>query len=188
MAQLAWEKDELRAKLTTQKRGERTKFLIGGLLILAAIGYLIFSGTAVGQRFFITVEEILNDADAKYVGQPVRITGAVIGDTIEETTTEDGKSVITFTIAHIPTRTDNLAETLNIASNNPNVTKLQVYVENQPRPELLRHEAQAILTGTLDEDGTFHATELQFKCPSRFEESGPVMGEQDHPGMGSVSG
>lgn len=191
MAQLAWEKpknEDLRAKLKTEKRGERLKFLIGGFLILGAIAYLIVSGTAIGQRFFISVEELLDDTSGKYAGQPVRITGAVMGETISETTRADGKSIITFTIVHIPTRTDNLAETLNIAVNNPAATQLQVHVENQPRPELLRHEAQAILNGTMGEDGIFYATELQFKCPSRFEESGPQMGEQDHPGIDVISG
>jgi cytochrome c-type biogenesis protein CcmE len=61
-------------------------------------------------------------------------------------------------------------------------------VVNEPRPEMLRHEAQAILSGKLGADGVFYATELQFKCPSRFEESGPVMGEEDHPGMDVISG
>jgi len=44
---------------------------------------------------------------------------------------------------------------------------------NQAMPDLLQHEAQAILTGKLEEDGTFMATELLLKCPSRFEEKTP---------------
>ena len=38
-------------------------------------------------------------------------------------------------------------------------------------PDLLQHEAQAILTGALGVDGVFYASELLLKCPSRFEES-----------------
>ena len=48
---------------------------------------------------------------------------------------------------------------------------LRVIVEDAAMPDLLRHEAQAILTGALGRDGEFEATELLLKCPSRFEES-----------------
>ena len=50
---------------------------------------------------------------------------------------------------------------------------MPVYVEGQVKPELLQHEAQAIMTGTLGEDGVFYVTDLQTKCPSRFIESEP---------------
>jgi cytochrome c-type biogenesis protein CcmE len=46
-------------------------------------------------------------------------------------------------------------------------------VENQVKPDLLQHEAQAILTGQLDSNGVFQVSELLLKCPSRFEEAGP---------------
>jgi cytochrome c-type biogenesis protein CcmE len=188
MAELAWEKSprpnvEILKQQNANQRSERLKFLVGGLLLLGAIGYLLISGTLLGQRFFITVEEMLTLP--KYAGQTVRITGAVVGDTIQETTTEDGTYIITFAIANIPTETDNLAEALNLAANDPNALTLPIRVENQPRPELLQHESQAILTGKLDANGVFHATELQFKCPSRFEEAAPDLrgSESDHPGM-----
>ncbi|MBC8097925.1 MAG: cytochrome c maturation protein CcmE [Armatimonadetes bacterium] len=189
MTQPTWEKStDTRAaqqQITrlTARRGERLKFMVGGLLIIGAIMYLVASGTLTGQRFFITVNEVVGES--QYAGQAVRITGAVLGETITETTNPDGTTLLTFTIAHVPTRTDNLAEALHVAVNDTTAQRLQVSVINQPRPELLRHEAQAILTGKLDAQGVFHADELQFKCPSRFEDAGPKMGEQDHPGMQS---
>jgi cytochrome c-type biogenesis protein CcmE len=48
-----------------------------------------------------------------------------------------------------------------------------VVIYNEVKPDLLQHEAQAILEGKLGEDGTFYATSLLLKCPSRFEEAGP---------------
>ena len=42
-----------------------------------------------------------------------------------------------------------------------------------PLPDLLRHEAQAIVTGKLGEDGVFHADELLLKCPTKYEEAVP---------------
>jgi cytochrome c-type biogenesis protein CcmE len=42
-----------------------------------------------------------------------------------------------------------------------------------PKPDLLRNEAQAIMTGHLGEDGIFYAEELLLKCPTRYEEAVP---------------
>ena len=170
MAQATWEKssaaaDQLRRRSTNTNR---LKFLIGGLLILAAVVYLVISGTASGARFFITVDELL--ADPAYVGQTVRISGAVIGPTIAydpETLT------IEFTMSNIPAEFENLAVALHDAVNDPAATRIPVVVNNEVKPDLLQHEAQAILTGELGQDGIFYATELLLKCPSRFEEAGP---------------
>lgn len=191
MAQAAWEKpqdqaaqDARRALLAQRQRGERLKFLIGGLLILAAVVALVFSGMLTGTRFFISVEELL--ADPALAGQSVRITGAVIGETINIDTSDPSNTIIEFTVAHVATNPNNLADALHISANDPAATQLKIFVSGQPKPELLQHEAQAILTGTLGSDGVFYASAMQFKCPSRFEDGGPRLGE-DHPGMPSVS-
>jgi cytochrome c-type biogenesis protein CcmE len=42
-----------------------------------------------------------------------------------------------------------------------------------PKPDLLRNEAQAIMTGHMAEDGVFYAEELLLKCPTRYEEAVP---------------
>ncbi len=81
--------------------------------------------------------------------------------------------MIDFTIAHIPSQPQDLAQTLHEAVADPQATRLQVRVEDEVKPDLLRHEAQAILTGQLGADGVFHATELLLKCPTRFEETHP---------------
>ncbi|MEK6220682.1 MAG: cytochrome c maturation protein CcmE, partial [Chloroflexota bacterium] len=65
-----------------------------------------------------------------------------------------------------------LAQALYAAVNDPSRTHMRVeYVG--PKPDLLRHEAQAILTGTMAEDGIFYADELLLKCPTRYEEAAP---------------
>ena len=178
MAQATWEKSNAAAQQLqrSSSKSNRLKFLIGGVLILAAVGYLVISGTVAGARYFMTVDELLSDP--AYVGQTVRISGAVLGDSIEydpETLT------IEFTIAHIPAEFDNLALALYEAVNDPSQARIPIIVENQVKPDLLQHEAQAILSGHLDENGLFHATELLLKCPSRFEEAGPDQSLADHP-------
>lgn len=169
MAQATWEKPvSTETPASLKKTNNRLKFLIGGLLILAAVGYLIISGTVTGARYFITVDELLNGST--YVGQTVRISGAVLGDSIQY---DSEKLVIDFTIANIPQQFDNLAVALHDAVSDSSATRLHVHIENQVKPDLLQHEAQAILTGKLDENGVFQATELLLKCPSRFQEDGP---------------
>lgn len=172
MADMAWEKtpDLQKEKLKNTPRSERLKFLVGGLLILGAVAYLLISGTATGGRFFVNVDEIVSNPD--YLGQTVRLTGAVIGDTIDY----DAQSGnLQFTIANIPSEYDDLAEILHYAANDPNATQLQIFMEDETMPDLLQHEAQAILTGYVNEEGIFLASELNLKCPTRFEEHTPDM-------------
>ncbi|NWG17768.1 MAG: cytochrome c maturation protein CcmE [Chloroflexi bacterium] len=166
MAEATWEKSA--APTAKAAGGGRLKFLIGGLLILVAVAYLIISGTSAGARYFITVDELVGNPE--YIGKTVRISGSVIGDTIRYDTQN---LVMDFTIAHIPTEYENLALTLYEAANDPNATRLPVHIVDQPKPDLLQQEAQAILTGKLGADGVFYATELLLKCPTRFEEAEP---------------
>ncbi len=168
MAELTWEKPKQLEKQSGSLGGERLKFLIGGGLILAAVLYLLVSGTLQGARFFITVEEVLRDAS--YRGQTVRVSGAVDGESIEY---DSEKAIIRFEIVHIPTEFDDLAQALHAALEDPNAARMNVLVEDAAIPDLLQHEAQAILTGALASDGIFKASELLLKCPSRFEETTP---------------
>ena len=150
---------------------QRAKFMIGGLLLLAAVVYLIISSTQANAEYFLTVEELLARGQ-NVVGKNLRISGAVIGDTIQY---DPQTLTLTFTIAHVPG--DNkeieaqggLAEVLHQAVIDPNHPHIQV-VYIGPRPDLLRNEAQAIMTGHLRENGIFYAEELLLKCPTRYEE------------------
>lgn len=166
MTEMTWEKPS--QPVGSPRSGERTKFLIGGVLILAAVIYLIISGTTGNTQYFMTVDSVLSSGE--YVGKTVRLSGAVIGDTIVY---DSQNLLLDFTIANIPQETENLALTLHEAVSDPNASRLKVHLENQVKPDLLQHEAQAILTGTLGEDGVFYATEILLKCPSRYEENVP---------------
>jgi cytochrome c-type biogenesis protein CcmE len=152
----------------------RAKFLVGGLLIVAAIVYLIVSSTQASAQYFMTVEELAARDTAAY-GREVRVSGAVIGDTIQYDT---DTLTLAFTIAHIPGSNQEieaqggLAAVLHQAVIDPKRAQIQaVYVG--PKPDLLRDEAQAIMTGRLGEDGIFYAEELLLKCPTKYEEAIP---------------
>jgi len=153
----------------------RSKFIIGGLFILAAVVYLIVSASQAEAEYFLTVDELHADG-ANMVGRNLRISGAVIGDTIEyNPDTLD----MTFEIANVPG--DNaeieaqggLAVVLHAAVTNPASGRLTI-IYNGPKPDLLQNEAQAIATGHLGEDGIFYADELLLKCPTKYEEAVPA--------------
>ncbi len=148
--------------------GVKWKFIIGGLAMLAAVAYLIFSGTSSGAQYFISVDELVDGET--YSGQNVRISGAVVGETIDY---DSHNLILDFQIASIPTEMNDLALALYQAANDPTRTRIAVHMEGEVKPDLLKHEAQAILTGQMGDDGIFYASELLLKCPSRYEEALP---------------
>jgi len=165
---------------TTPQSGNKAKFIIGGILIVAAIIYLIVSSATANAQYFLTVEETLQKSVAGEIdGRNLRISGAVIGDTIQY---DKDTLTLSFTIAHVPGDNKDieaeggLAKALHNAVKDPNRAHLEV-VHEGPMPDLLQNEAQAILTGYLEDDGTFYAEELLLKCPTKYEESVPGQAE-----------
>jgi len=152
----------------------RFKFILGGLSILAAVIYLIFSSTQQSAEYFMTVDEIKAKGDT-VIDKSLRLSGAVIGDSIQY---DPQTLTLTFDVAHVPG--DNaeieaqggLAEVLRAAVADLTRQRLTV-VYVGPKPDLLRSEAQAIMTGHLGSDGVFYADELLLKCPTKYEEAVP---------------
>ncbi len=152
----------------------RMKFMVAGLVILAAVVYLIVSSTQASAQYFLTIDE-LNAKGESILNTDVRVLGAVDGDTIQydpETLT------LTFEVAQMPADSADLEEdgglgqALHLAVSDPTRARMKV-VYVGAKPDLLRHEAQAIMTGQLGADGTFVASELLLKCPTKYEEAVP---------------
>ena len=150
------------------------KFVIGGILILGAVVFLIWTSTAASAEYFYTIDE-LNAKGPDAIDKSLRVSGAVIGDSIAY----DAQSLtLSFEVAHVPA--DNLAiesegglaEVLHQAVLDPSRSRIKV-VYVGPKPDLLRNEAQAIMTGRMGQDGVFYAEELLLKCPTRYEEAVP---------------
>jgi cytochrome c-type biogenesis protein CcmE len=152
----------------------RMKFIVGGLLILAAVVYLIASSTQANAEYFMTVDE-LRAKGQSVVGKNLRVSGAVVGDTIQY---DPQTLTLTFEVAHVPGDNNEvaaeggLAAVLHAAVLDPNRSRIKV-VYAGPKPDLLKDEAQAIMTGQLGPDGVFHADELLLKCPTKYQEAVP---------------
>jgi cytochrome c-type biogenesis protein CcmE len=152
----------------------RGKFLFAGLLIVAAVAYLIVSSTGSTAHYFVTVEELHAMGD-EAIGRNITVSGAVLGDTIVY---DSSVPRVSFTVVQVPgdpqevERAGGLAAVLHTAVGNPDAPRLEV-VYDDVKPDLLQHEAQAIVRGRLEEDGRFHADEVLLKCPTRYEEDVP---------------
>ena len=157
---------------------QKSKFIMGGLLILAAVVYLIVSSTQASAEYFMTVDELKAEG-AGAVGKSLRASGAVVGDSIQY---DADTLTLSFEVAHVPG--DNadieaqggLAFVLHEAVVDPTRERMQV-VYVGPKPDMLRDEAQDIMTGHVGDDGVFYADELLLKCPTKYEEAVPEQSE-----------
>ena len=152
----------------------RNKFLVGGLFILAAVVYLIISSTKASVEYFKTVDELLAQRET-VMGKSIRLSGAVVGDTI---TYNPDSLTLSFEVAHIPSRNEEidaaggLAAVLHEAVSDPLRSRILISYSGI-KPDLLQNEAQAIMTGHLGDDGIFYADELLLKCPTKYEQGVP---------------
>ena len=168
--------EELQPIEAEPRKGSALKFIIGGVVIVAAIIFLMVSSLQANVQYFLTVDEVIEKEQAgDLAGRNIRVSGAVLGDTIEF---DMDTLELSFTIVHVPA--DNqlivdeggLAGALHNAVMDPTRTQLKV-VYYGPLPDLLQNEAQAILTGELLANGVFEADELLLKCPTKYEGSIP---------------
>lgn len=156
------------------QRNNHIKFIIGGVMLVAVVIFMVISATRETAQFFLTVSELQN-AEQDYSGENLRVSGAVIGDSIRY---DSASNLLHFTIADIPTDDDEIAAlggleaVLHDAAIDPNAARLAV-VYSGAKPDMLKDEAQAILTGSIQADGTFLAEEILLKCPSKYEEALP---------------
>jgi cytochrome c-type biogenesis protein CcmE len=129
----------------------------------------------------MTVDEVKAEGAAA-VGKSLRLSGAVLGDTIQY---DSETLTLTFDVAHVSgdnleiEEEGGLAQVLADAVNDPTRQRVSiVYVG--PKPDLLRGEAQAIMTGKLGDDGVFYADELLLKCPTKYEQAVPDQAEANY--------
>jgi len=158
MADTTWTKDD--GAVLAAPKDNRLKYIVGGVLLLAAIVYLVVNAMTGNTQLYKTVEEFYAQ-QSRLTDRDLRVSGQVIGDSIQYTQIDAVTSRLEFDIM------DSLRE--------PGRT-LHVVAMNEPMPDLLQHEAQAIVEGSADSDGVFHVNPggLLLKCPTRYEEMEPT--------------
>jgi cytochrome c-type biogenesis protein CcmE len=139
---------QAQSHVSSKAANKRVKFIVGGAVIALAIIYLIFTTAQSTASYFLTVEELHDKGSAIY-DRNVRVSGKVVGDSVD------------FNSRDLILRFEIVGESGE---------SLPVFF-NGPKPDQMRHDAEAIIQGTYD-GNQFTAQELLLKCPSRYEESG----------------
>ncbi len=157
MADVTWQNTDDSLVLEKPRRN-RLFFVAGGVLLLAAVVFLVVNAMSGNTQLYKTVGEFYAEQD-RLVGRDLRVAGWVIGDSIQYTQIDAQNSRLEFDIV------DDL--------NNP-TQKLHVVALNEPKPDLLQNQAQALVEGRADTNGVFNANPggLMLKCPTRYEEAG----------------
>jgi cytochrome c-type biogenesis protein CcmE len=125
----------------------QTRYLIGAFLILAVIGYLIFFGISSTQQYYLSVGELFNKGQS-VVGQGVRVGGNLVQYSIKE---DVKSSKISFAIS-------DGSRSLPVSYNGV-------------VPDTFDKATQVIAEGKLNQDGTFTASLVLAKCPSKYDAS-----------------
>ncbi len=128
----------------------RSKFLIGGLLVMSTAGYLMASSARETAVYYLTPTELQTrlaaDPSFREVGMKI------------------GANVVRGSIVRLPGGRE-----LSFRMTDGTVEYPVVYRGVPPDTFTDTEEVEVVVTGRLDETGTFQATELLAKCASRYE-------------------
>ncbi len=125
----------------------KKKFIIGGIILFLAIGYLGWLGFVNSATYYYEVGEFLGKSEL-YQGQSVRVNGTVVPGSIQQA---EGGS-ISFAI-----RDTKVSST----------TMTVVYTGAVP--DTLQEDNDVVVEGKYTEEGIFEATALLTKCASKYE-------------------
>ncbi|MFH1574246.1 MAG: cytochrome c maturation protein CcmE [Acidobacteriota bacterium] len=126
-------------------RGRGLKFVLGGLVIVAALAWLGFIGFQESKSYYITVEEYYAMGD-RLSGKSLKVAGDVVEGSIDRSNNN-----LEFVIGHE-------GKTLKVR-----------YVGHGVIPDTFTDGAKAVVEGTISEDGVFQARHIEAKCASKYE-------------------
>ena len=122
----------------------KKRFLIGGIIVFLAMGYLGYAGFMNAATYYYSVGELLEQESSIY-GVSVRVNGLVAPGSVEQ---ESGELILRFTI------TDG--------------GKSLPVVYQGVVPDTFKVGNEVVAEGYLDTDGSFQANTILAKCPSRY--------------------
>jgi len=135
--------DNASAPAKPRRSVKQMKFLAGGAVVVLVIAYLIFSSMQGATAPYLTVGEVKAAAQSQRL---VRVSGTVVGDTIGWD-------------AH------NVVLKFNLSDDTGSLP----VVYKGLRPDMLLDGATATAEGKMGTDGTFQASQILLKCPSKYE-------------------
>jgi len=133
-----------------QGGGGWLKYVIGGVLIMAAVALLLYTTTRGNSQYLLTINE-LQQRSTEMLDKDARISGIVVPDSI----TYDANTLhLEFDV---------------VDESGASGTPLRIVMDGEPLPDQMKDEANAIAEGRLQSDGTFKAETLMMKCASKYE-------------------
>jgi cytochrome c-type biogenesis protein CcmE len=135
--------------MSTTPKKSPLKFIIAGALIVATISWLAISGARDTKSYYVTITE-LNAMGSKAYTRNLRVAGNVVPGSINRS----GPNADFMLVEQ--------GKTLRVN-----------YSGAEPPPDTFKDDAQALAIGTYGRDGTFHATQLQAKCASKYAPAKP---------------
>jgi cytochrome c-type biogenesis protein CcmE len=131
-----------------------TKFIIGGGLILATVGYLMASGIKETGVYYLTPSELSQklQTDRSIYDVGMKMGAKVVKGSIQR---------------------DVASQTITFRVTDGTVSYPVVY--RGLAPDTFTDDADVVVEGRMQRDGTFHATTLLAKCGSRYENA-PTQG------------
>jgi cytochrome c-type biogenesis protein CcmE len=123
----------------------KMKFILGGVVIVAALAWLGFVGFQESKAYYITVDEFAA-MNGNTDGKTFKLAGDVVTGSIDKT-----KSQMEFVI-----------------SSRDNKIKVR-YVGSAIVPDTFKDGSKALVEGKPASDGTFQASHIEAKCASKYE-------------------
>ncbi len=126
---------------------KKKRFLIGGIIILLALGYLGYTSFAGAATYYYKVSEVLAKGSSVY-DVNVKVEGHVAPDSVQR---ESAGRLIRFTISDIGG-----GQSLPV-------------VFKGVAPDTFKADSDVVVEGRLGSDGIFQAQTIMTKCPSKYE-------------------
>ncbi|MBN2243643.1 MAG: cytochrome c maturation protein CcmE [Acidobacteria bacterium] len=123
----------------------RMKFVVGGIIIIAALFWLGLVGFEESKAYYITVDEYRSMQES-LAGKTIRLAGDVVPGSIDRS-----KTRMEFVIGSGKSR-----------------IKVR-YVGSDIIPDTFNDESQALVEGSIADNGVFHARRIEAKCASKYE-------------------
>ncbi|MGD0075416.1 MAG: cytochrome c maturation protein CcmE [Candidatus Binataceae bacterium] len=139
----------------------KPRFLLGGGLIVAAVGYLIYSAIMNTAEYYLTVDEV-QARQTELQGQALRVAGRVVPGSVSWDPTS---LTLAFAIASIP---DPQAPAIKPVSSAGGIKQYRVVCKGQPKPDMFAENRDVIVEGRMGADHEIAATQVLTACPSKY--------------------
>lgn len=123
----------------------RAKFIIGALVIVAALGWLAFITLQESKAYYITVDEY-STVKGNFEGKTLKLAGDVVAGSIDRS-----KPQMEFVI-----------------SSRDHQIKVR-YTGKEVIPDTFKDGSKALVEGKTAADGSFQANHIEAKCASKYE-------------------